>query len=35
MKKEQLWGIFKQWSELTWDNTCGYQVEVNKTEITG
>jgi len=35
MKKEQLWEIFKQWSELTWDNTCGYQVEVNKTEITG
>jgi len=33
MNRKELWKIFKQWSELTWDNTCGYQVEVNKTEI--
>ena len=33
MKRKELWTIFRQWSELTWDNSCGYQVEVNKTEI--
>ena len=35
MKREELWKIFGQWSELTWDNDRGYQVEVNKTEIQG
>ena len=35
MKRDELWKIFGQWSELTWDNSCGYQIEVNKTEITG
>ena len=34
MKRKELWGIFNQWSELTWDNDCGYQIDVNKTEIT-
>ena len=33
MKRKELWGIFNQWSELTWDNDCGYQIDVNKTEI--
>ena len=33
MKRSDLWKIFGNWSELTWDNDCGYQIEVNKTEI--
>ena len=33
MKRKELWTIFGQWSELTWDNSHGYQIEVNKTEI--
>ena len=35
MKREELWTIFGQWSELTWDNSQGYQIEVNKTRIAG
>ena len=34
MNRKELWGIFNQWGELTWDNDCGYQIDVNKTEIT-
>ena len=33
MRRDELWKIFGQWSEFTWDNDCGYQIEVNKTEI--
>ena len=33
MKRKELWTIFGQWSELTWDNSHGYQIEINKTEI--
>ena len=33
MTRQELWKIFGRWAELTWDNDCGYQVEVNKTEI--
>ena len=33
MKRKELWKIFGDWSELTWDNSCGYQIDVNKTEI--
>jgi len=34
MGRDELWKIFGQWGELTWDNDCGYQIDVNKTEIT-
>jgi broad specificity phosphatase PhoE len=33
MKRSELWVIFRDWSEMTWDNDYGYQVEVTKTEI--
>jgi hypothetical protein len=33
MTRKELWKIFGDWSELTWDNSCGYQIDVNKTEI--
>ena len=31
--RSDLWGIFRDWSELTWDNNHGYQLEVSATEI--
>jgi len=34
MKREELWKIFGQWGELTWDNSSGYQIEVQGTTIT-
>jgi len=33
MTRDELWGIFGEWTELTWDNQCGYQVDVQGTEI--
>jgi len=33
MKRDELWKIFGAWSEFTWDNDCGYQIDVRKTEI--
>ena len=33
MKRDELWKIFGAWSEFTWDNDCGYQIDVNKTVI--
>jgi len=28
MKRDELWPIFRQWAELTWDNSQGYNIEV-------
>jgi len=33
MTRNELWGIFGEWSELTWDNQRGYQVDVQGMEI--
>ena len=33
MKREELWSIFRNWSELTWSNNYGYQLEVMHQEI--
>ena len=33
MKREELWPIFRSWSELTWDNQCGYQLDMMTMEI--
>ena len=33
MVRDELWGIFGEWSELTWDTHMSYQVEVIKTQI--
>ena len=35
MTRDELWGIFGEWSELTWDNHSGYQIDVQGTEIAG
>ena len=34
MDRDKLWGVFGEWSELTWDNHAGYQIDVNKTMVT-
>ena len=34
MKRSELWVIFREWSELTWENSCGYQLDMMHTEIT-
>ena len=33
MTRNELWGIFGEWAELTWDNDNGYQVDVQTMEI--
>ena len=33
MKRRELWEIFREWSEMTWDNDHGFQLEVNSTVI--
>ena len=33
MVRNELWGIFGEWVELTWDNGGGYNVEVIKTQV--
>ena len=33
MVRNELWGIFGEWVELTWDNNQGYSVEVIKTQV--
>ena len=33
MKREQLWPIFQSWTELTWSNNYGYQIDVMVSEI--
>ena len=33
MPRNELWGIFHEWSEYTWDNSMGYSIEVIKTKL--
>ena len=33
MPRDKLWGIFGEWSEHTWDNQMGYNIEVIKTKL--
>ena len=33
MPRNELWGIFQEWSEYTWDNQMGYSLEVIKTKL--
>jgi len=33
MKRSELWSIFHSWSELTWSNDYGYQVDIMAREI--
>jgi len=28
MTRPELWGIFQEWVQLTWDNHMGYQIDV-------
>jgi hypothetical protein len=34
MPREELWVIFSEWNEYTWDMHAGYNVEVIRTELT-
>lgn len=34
MDRDKLWGVFGEWSEHTWENHAGYQIDVNKTMVT-
>ena len=34
MKRDELWPIFQSWSELTWSNNYGYQLDVMHQEIS-
>lgn len=33
MPRNELWGIFHEWSEYTWDNSMGYGIEIIKTKL--
>lgn len=33
MKREELWPIYQRWSELTWSNDYGYQLDIMRKEI--
>ena len=33
MPRNKLWGIFGEWSEKTWDNQMGYNLEIIKTRL--
>ena len=33
MKRDELWSIFQSWSELTWSNNYGYQLDMMHMEI--
>ena len=33
MKRKDLWEVFNRWSELTWDNHFGYQIDVDTRTI--
>ena len=35
MSMNELWGVFGEWGELTWDDHGGYRIEVSKTTLTG
>ena len=31
--RNELWGIFHEWAEYTWDNQMGYGIEIIKTTL--
>ena len=33
MPRNELWGIFGEWAERTWDNQMGYNLEIIKTKL--
>jgi len=33
MPRNELWGIFGEWAEYTWDNQMGYNLEIIKTKL--
>ncbi len=33
MPRNELWGIFHEWAEYTWDNSQGYGIEIIKTKL--
>jgi len=33
MPRNELWGIFGEWNERTWDNQMGYNLEIIKTKL--
>jgi len=33
MCRDELWGVFGEWNEKTWDNCMGYNIEVLKTTL--
>ena len=33
MLRNELWGIFGEWAELTWNSPGGYGIEVIKTQV--
>ena len=33
MPRNELWGIFGEWVERTWDNQMGYNLEIIKTKL--
>ena len=35
MSRQELWRIFREWSQYTWDNHCGYNVDVRHMELQG
>ena len=33
MPRNELWGIFGEWNEYTWDNQMGYSIEIIETKL--
>ena len=33
MSRDQLWKIFREWTQLTWDNSLGYQIDIDPVMI--
>ena len=31
--RNELWGIFQEWNEKTWDNSMGYNIEILQTKL--
>ena len=33
MRRNELWALFHEWAEYTWDNQMGYGIEIIKTKL--
>ena len=33
MNRKELFVLFRDWAEYTWDNHCGYQLEIIRTPV--